>query len=194
MTLAGNRDGAETMRLKLCAALVAAALLAAPAQARPWAHYSNATLGYAIAYPADWKIDMNYVSASLGPDHEIHGTAFHVPASMADGTNLSTDTSLSVESIPGRSCKPAQFVDPAENVHKLHADGRTYIAASSEDAGAGNRYETQLFVVAGSCLAVRYFIHYAAIENFDPGTVKAFDRARLLRTFDAIRATLKLNA
>src|SRR6185437_9066269 len=102
---------------------------------------------------------------------------------------LSTDTSLSVESIPGRSCKPAQFVDPAENVHKRHAAGRTYIAASSEDAGAGNRYETQLFVVAGSCLAVRYFIHYAAIENFDPGTVKAFDRARLLRTFDAIRAT-----
>jgi hypothetical protein len=113
---------------------------------------------------------------------------------MTAGTNLSTDSALSVESIRGGNCTPAQFVDPAENVHTLHADGRTYIAASGSDAGAGNRYETRVFVIADTspCLAVRYFVHYAAIENFDPGTVKAFDEAALLRTFDAIRATLKL--
>ncbi|HJW40001.1 MAG TPA: hypothetical protein VJ476_02095 [Rhizomicrobium sp.] len=182
------------MKQCILSGALAAALAVAPAQARSWAHYSNATLGYTIAYPANWTLDTNYVSASLGPDHEIHGTAFHVPAAMTAGTNLSTDSALSVESIPESNCMPSQFVDPAENVHTVHAGGLTYTAASSSDAGAGNRYETQVFVVADTspCLAMRYFIHYAAIENYDPGTVKAFDKARLLRTFDAIRATLKL--
>jgi hypothetical protein len=183
---------AKPMLLTLAIAGLLTSAAAAPAG---WRHYTNTGLGYTIAYPANWKIDTQYVNGALGPGREIHGVAFTIPESFEPGTNLShNDTALSVESLPGHNCQPAQFVDPAEDVHTLHADGRTYTVASSGDAGAGNRYDTQVFVVDGTspCIAVRYFIHYTAVENFDPGSVKAFDRAKLIAAFDAIRATLKL--
>jgi hypothetical protein len=189
------------MKFKMIAAAIMAAAIAllAPmaASAAPagWPRYGDPKLGFSISYPPQWKLDTHYVSASLGPDHPIYGVAFHIPASVAAGTNLSDYTSISVESIPGTShCKPSQFVDPAENVRKVKADGRTYSAADSEDAGAGQRFETELFVVDGTapCIAVRYFIRSSAFENFDPGSVKRFNRAALIRQFDAIRATLKV--
>ena len=70
----------------------------------------------------------------------------------------------------------------------------TYSAASSTGAAAGNRYEESVYAIAGSnpCTAVRYYIHYAAIENFEPGVVREFDRATLLAAFDTIRASLLL--
>ncbi len=182
-----------TVRALFCLTF-AAALLAGGAQAAQWKRYTDPTLGYSISYPANWTIDPRYVFDALGPGREIKGVAFTIPARLAAGTNLGSDTRLSVESLPGRDCTPAQFVDPAENVRKLGADGRVYSAASSEDAGAGNRYATQVFVLDGTspCLAVRYFIHSSAIENYDPGTVKPFDGAALTAAFDRIRATLKL--
>ncbi|MEI9993990.1 MAG: hypothetical protein WDM91_05320 [Rhizomicrobium sp.] len=183
-----------TQRLGLVLSALLATGLAAQAAPHGWKHYTDAMLGYTIAYPPGWSIDTHYVSAALGPDREIHGVAFTIPAGTAAGTNLGTDSKLSVESLPGSGCQPSQFVDPADDVHRVHADGRIYTAATSEDAGAGNRYETQIFVIDGTspCVAVRYFIHSAAIGNFDPGTVKAFDRAGLLAAFDRIRATLTL--
>jgi len=182
------------IRFRAALCIVAMLAGAAAAQAAAWIRYTEPRLGYTIAYPADWSIDTHYVYDQLGPGREIKGVAFTIPASLTAGTNLGGDTKLSVESLPGKACTPGQFVDPAENLRKVRADGRTYTAASSEDAGAGNRYETQIFVLDGTspCLAVRYFIHYSAIENFDPGTVKAFDRARLIAAFDRIRATLNL--
>ncbi|MEJ0025265.1 MAG: hypothetical protein WDN01_04470 [Rhizomicrobium sp.] len=181
-------------RVLTCLALAALLAGTAAAPAAPTRHFTEPTLGYAIAYPANWTIDTHYVFDALGPGRDIKGVAFQIPASLAAGTNLGGDTRLSVESLPGRDCAPAQFVDPAENVHTLHADGRVYDVATSADAGAGNRYETTVFVLEGTspCLAVRYFIHYSAIENFDPGTVKPFDRATLTAAFDRIRATLTL--
>jgi hypothetical protein len=182
---------------KAILALSTAALAACgPAASAGWRTYSDAALHYSIAYPAGWKPDPNYVSVSLGPDHEIKGVAYVIPQALARGTNLSSDnTEISVESISGRNCTPGQFVEPAENIGTLSADGRTYRTATSGDAGAGNLYETMLFVIEGTspCIAVRYFIHSTNIANYEPGTVRAFDRSKLIKQFDSIRATLKLN-
>ena len=185
------------MRVKtiLLGLAIAGAMTTAEAAPAGWKHYTDVKLGWTIAYPPQWKVDPNYVSASLGPDHEIKGVSFAIPDSVQPGTNLShNDTALSVESLPAKDCKPAQFVDPAENVRTVKADGRTYTAADSGDAGAGNRYETHLFIVNGTspCIAVRYFIHYSAVENFDPGSIKQFNDAKLIALFDSLRATLTL--
>jgi hypothetical protein len=166
------------------------------AQAAPagWKSYGNASPAYTISYPSNWILDTQYSADSPDPDHPATGVAFHIPARMSDGTNLSANnTLLAVETLPGHDCAPSQFVDPAEGVHTLQADGRTYVAATSEDAGAGNFQETSLFVIAGEspCVAVRYLIHSTNIDNYDPGTVKPFDRAALTADFDTIRATLR---
>jgi hypothetical protein len=117
--------------------------------------------GYTIQYPRGWSADSNPGG----------GVTFVIGPHIADGTNLGSDTSLSVEQLPtGTAC----------------------VDATSTDAGAGNRYEERVYAVKGTnpCIAVRYFIHYGVLENYPPGAVKSFDRAGLLAQFDAIRHTL----
>jgi hypothetical protein len=178
--------------------LVAAAMLAgdtATAAPQGWKTYRDPRLDFTIAYPPGWTVNTHHESVSRGPDYPIPGVAFHIPPALAKGTNLSPDqTFIAVENQPGHNCKAAVFLDPVEHEHKLRADGRTYTAASSADAGAGNLYETRIFVLDGTspCLAVRYFVHSTNIHNYDPGAVSAFDAAALTATFDAIRATLVL--
>lgn len=178
------------MRRVLAAALFVATACAAIAGG--WPHYVAPRHTWSIAYPPGAKVDEAYVNETMGPDHTIKGVAFYVPQRFARGTNLHDDSALSVEHLPGINCKPSQFVDPAEDPRIIGADGRRYRTAHGEDAGAGNRYETTIFVVDGTCTAVRYFLHYSAIENYDPGTVTAFDRKAVLARFDRMRASLKL--
>jgi hypothetical protein len=159
-----------------------------------WQHYDDAKLGFSISVPPRWTIDTHYAFDALDPDKPIKGVSFTIPAAMTTGTNLSTETRLSVESLPGKNCKPAQFVDPAENVGTLHANGHVFTTASSQDAGAGNFYETALFIADGTspCLAIRTLIHSTNIGAYDPGTVKKFNEKQLVAIFDAIRATFKI--
>jgi hypothetical protein len=67
-----------------------------------------------------------------------------------------------------------------------------YSFASSTDARAGNRYEEQVWAFPGTnpCFAIRYFIHYMAIENYPKNTVSEFNRDALIDQFDKIRTLL----
>ncbi len=174
--------------------VLAAGLLAsgaADAAAANWGRYTDPKLGFTLQYPPGWVLDTQYTSVS----QNAPGVAFHIPPGFGKGTNLSDDnTLLSVESLPGKTCKAAQFTDSVDSEHSLKADGRTYDVVASGDAGAGNFYDTTVFAIAGSapCIAVRYLVHSTNIGAYDPGTVKAFDAKALTAAFDSIRATLKL--
>ncbi len=125
-------------------------------------NYTNPEMKFSIHVPQNYKIEeLNSI------------TKFTIPLSVATGTNLSTDSYLSVE-------EPAQTSDCK--------------ASSSTDAAAGNRYEVTTYVVPGSnpCLIVRYFIHYGVIQNYPIGAVKEFNKQALMAEFDSIRGTLKL--
>jgi hypothetical protein len=158
--------------------------MAAPALAQDQT-YRDPSLGFSIAYPAGWTVDAHY-ARDLSPP--IHGVAFTVPASFTAGTNLGSDTRLSVEHVAG-PCSASRFLDAAVDEHSVTEDGRTWSVATASDAGAGNRYEETVHAVARgeTCFGIHTFIHYAAIENFDPGTVRAFDRAALGNIFDRMR-------
>ncbi|MGA7712972.1 MAG: hypothetical protein WCA81_13795 [Rhizomicrobium sp.] len=185
--------------LRTCfAAAVCTAIAAAHAAVpRDWRVYRNVTLGYTIAYPEGWSVERNYVYPGFGPDHEIRGVAFHIPHSMARGTNLSVNlTALSVESVSGAGrCEAGRFLSDPQNLHSIVENGTIYSTAESQDAGAGNRYEEIVFALIGSspCLGIRYFIHSTNIGNYDPGVVQEFDRAKLLAEFDRIRHTLAVS-
>jgi hypothetical protein len=102
-------------------------------------------------------------------------------------------TNVSVESREGRGpCDARRFIPDPGDMHDVAEFGRTWSVATQQDAGAGNRYDIKVFVVKDSspCIAVRYFIHSMAFENYEPGSVRRFDRAALTRTFDAVRKTL----
>ena len=155
--------------------------------------YENGTAGFSIRYPDGYTVDPNYKYTQLGEDKAIHGVAFKVASSTAAGTNLSSDSYLSVEEIPQTTaCSASLFIYPGVKAETLSDGGVTYSVASSTDAAVGNRYEEHVYAIPGSnpCIAVRYFIHYAVFENFPPGSVKRFDENALLATFDNMRRTL----
>jgi len=183
------------LAMTACALLPTTLGVSAPAG---WIRYTDPKLGWTIDHPPDVMISSVpvYVEVLSGSDStgdKMDIVSFVVPLRLWNGTNLHNDTTLSV--ISGQSaCAPSQSSDPSTQIQTLKADGRTYTVLIAQDAGAGNRYETREYFIhdTSPCIAVRYFIHSSAIENYDPGTVKAFDEKTLLALFDRIRATLRL--
>lgn len=170
----------------------------APAVAQP-AVQTYATSTFSIAYPAGYTVDASYTYDQVNPKKPISGVKFTIPGAMATGTNLSSDTYISVEQLPrAKNCTGDIYL--AANVRPVTevVASTTYSVATSTGAAAGNRYEESVYAVKGSnpCTAVRYFIHYSAIENYppagEPGAVTAFDRAAVISAFDKIRDSLVL--
>jgi hypothetical protein len=147
--------------------------------------YRANALGFTIAYSPRWTVDAHYTRDASPP---VKGVSFTVPTAFVTGTNLGSDTRLSVEHVAG-ACSAARFLDAAEDQRNVTEDGRTFSVASEDDAGAGNRYEETVYALAKgkTCFAIHTFIHYSAIQNYDPGTVKAFDRGAVTSIFDVMR-------
>jgi len=159
--------------------------------------YSSSTLGIAINYPANYTADENYMYQEMGPGKDIGGVKFTIDPVIAAGTNLSSDSYVSLEELPNATtCVASSFLDSGAGVSTttLTQNGVTYSVASSTGAGAGNRYEETVYAISGSnpCVAVRYYIHYGVLENYPAGSVQAFDEASLKAQFDTIRQSLVL--
>jgi len=157
---------------------------------------------FTLRYPAGYTSDTTYAYQNLsldrGPDSGILGVTFTIPDSLATGTNLSRDSYLSVEYLAGiQNCVASDFLPESADVENVVVtDGDfTYSVAALNDAGVGNRYEEKVYAISGTnpCLAVRYYIHYSAIENYDPGAVTEFDKVALLAEFDSIRRSITLD-
>lgn len=154
---------------------------------------------FTLRYPTGYTVDDSYHYDLLGPDTHIAGVKFTIPDSLATGTNLSKDSYISVEHInDAQNCAANDFVFLPKDTKPqvVEGDEFTYSIASTTDAGAGNRYEEHAYALVGTnpCLAIRYFIHYTAIENYDPGTVTEFNKSALLMEFDKIRMSLTLDS
>lgn len=159
--------------------------------------YSNSEYGFSIRYPENFKVEENYIYGNLGPHKEIYGVKFVIDPNIATSTNLSQDSYVSVEEIPETNlCDASLFLSlpKGQTPVSLDENGTTYSFASTTGAGAGNRYEEQVFVLPGTrpCVAVRYYVHTTAVENYPEGTVSLYNRAALLATFNSIRKTLNL--
>jgi len=157
--------------------------------------YANPLSYYSIAYPKTYSVTQSYMYTGLGPGKEIKGIKFTIPPSMSEGTNLSSDSGISVEEISNpSSCTAERFMLAPQNIRTVNENGIEYSVADQGGAGAGNFYEERVYVVVGSspCVAVRYFIHSTNVGNYEPGTVREFDRAALLQEFDTIRNSLNI--
>ncbi len=163
-----------------------------------WSVFASSSLGYTIKYPTGFTATTSYSYEALGPGKAINGVKFTIPSSAATGTNLSTDSYVSVEQLPTKAanCSAALFLGTqVGSTTQVTDKGVTYSMATGSDAAAGNRYDETVYAIPGSsqCTAVRYFIHYGAIGNYPSGSVREFDEAALTAQFDAIRESLVLN-
>jgi hypothetical protein len=170
--------------------------------------YTSAKYGFSITLPSlasttnsatntdGYTVDPSYAYQNLGPGKDINGVKFTIPASVAKGTNLGSDSYISVEEMPkATSCTAVPFAMDGTKATTVTDNGVTYSKAVTGDAGAGNRYDETIYAIPGSnpCIAVRYYIHYAAFENYPAGAVTQFDEKALVASFDQIRRTLVIN-
>jgi len=154
--------------------------------------YASSTLGFSVKYPEGYTVDEMYVN-QFTDKKVIHGVKFLVPGKFAIGTNLSIDTGIAVESLPrAKSCTGDIYLLADVSSYTMRERGIEYLIATSSGAAAGNLYEEIVYALATSspCTAFRYFIHSGNIGNYEPGAVRAFDRAKLLSDFDTIRWSL----
>jgi hypothetical protein len=176
------------------AAASSAPTIITPSDPAGWTRYKSA--GFSIATPPGWKTNSAYDYSELGPGQDIHGVSFTIPAALAKGTNLSSGSYISVETLPGsKTCAASAFIDSPTAEPSVSENGVTYSVATGSQGAAGNFYEETVYAANGTspCIAVRYFIHSTNIGNYDPGTIKAFDKPALIARLDAIRRTLVLN-
>jgi len=153
-----------------------------------------ATSTFSLVHPADFVVDELYAYQGV-PNKPIPGIKFTIPGAMATGTNLSSDTGLSVESLPrAQICTGDIFILDDVPAIDLTENGVVYSIATTSGAAAGNRYEERVYAFKNSspCTAVRYFIHSTNIGNYATGTVREFNENALIRVFDEIRTSLKL--
>lgn len=160
--------------------------------------YHNGSEGFLLRYPSGYTVNEKYVYG--GPTgKDIHGVSFQVPESQTKGTNLSTDTNISVVQVPAgnKTCSADLFISNpnGQKPKEITESGTTYSYATVSDAAAGNRYDESVYAIPGTnpCVAIRYLIHYANIQNYDPGTVKEFNEQELLSEFNKIRSTVVIN-
>ena len=154
-----------------------------------------ATSSYSIVYPAAFTISTSYIYDQVNPKKPIHGVKFSIPMDVATGTNLSIDSGVAIEQLPhARKCTGDIYLHDNVRANERTDNGVTYSVASSSGAGAGNLYEETVYAITNSvpCTAIRYFIHSTNIGNYSPGTVREFDKASLLSSFDKIRQALVL--
>ena len=175
-------------------ATVLAAPMMSASDIATWKTYTDVTQGFSIKYPSDWTVNTAYTDSVMGPGTERSGVSFTIPKSMTTGTNLGWDTSVAVETnTHATTCTANEFFDP-QSVSKTFdagVNGIAYNFATGSDAGAGNRYETFFATMPGTnpCLGVQLFIHSSNIDNYDPGTVRAFDRTQLLSIYETMLST-----
>ncbi len=143
-------------------------------------YYGN---DFSIRVPREYRIEEGFGADVL----------FYVGTSTTAGTNLAEDTSISVSELArDKTCTADMFIDGKQDLvsREVIDESVTYSFASSTDAAAGNRYEFVAYALPDLCVGIIYKIHYGAIENYPVGAVKEFDKAALLKEFDAIRRTL----
>ena len=146
-----------------------------------WQSYSDTKGGFAISYPIDFPTDENYPS-SPSTDWTIlnDGTAsgvlsftLTIPASFEPQTNFA-DAKLTV-GWSGDSGAVTQCMAPAigggpsgSATSSVILGGMPFTVFHSNDAGAGNYYETTSYrtLRAGRCYAVEYTVHSSQIANY----------------------------
>ena len=158
-----------------------------------------ATSTFSIEYPNTFSVNDAYAYEGV-PNKPISGVKFTVPSTMTTGTNLASDSGVSVEWLPRAStCTGDIYVLQNVKAFDMTVGTTTYSVATTTEGAAGNIYEELVYAIPGSspCTAVRYFIHSSNYQNYfpeegEPAEIKEFDRAALLKTFDSIRNSLVL--
>lgn len=174
----------------LATLLLAATLSSAIAADDPSKLY-NDRHGFSLRVP---------VKASIQTDTQENGQLDMIPTAAVvvtldpanfKGTNLgAASVSVGVSNDPSvvAACSAGQAAQGEKPSGTATLGGTKFTRFTFEDAGAGNRYTSTIYraTSGGNCYELVEFLHWAPIENFSPGAIKEFDRAKIEAELGAI--------
>lgn len=156
--------------------------------------YASSTMKFSVSYSPEFVLEEPYAYTRVSPTKPISGVKFRVPASFTQGTNLASDSGVSVEQLP-RANKCVGDIYLKANVRAVPlAEGTTnFSAATSTETVGADTFEEAVFAITGSspCIAVRYFLHTTSATGTATST-QQFDRAGVIAAFETIRRSLKI--
>ena len=175
--------------------------LSGSATAAPWHNYTDAKRGFSVSYPESWTLnpafdDQGYGYAQGDPTDHITGVLLLAPATLQANTNLRAgETYVLVETLPRTpaACVAADFiVDPPADYRifdEQHGGDRALL--TSGDPGDMSAHEDSVTVLSHApCLAVHEVIGFAPRDGEFGRDERPFNRDKLLKLLDAIRATV----
>jgi hypothetical protein len=182
--------------------LIAACLFLALGQqasaADPTPTYTDPQYGFSLHYPANARIETN--GQGDGQLEMTSTTAVVVTPSLAafGGTNLgeaSVAVGVGTDAATVTACGSGATAQGERTAGDVTIGGIKFARFTFEDAGVGNRYASTVYraVNGGTCYEIVEYLHWAAIENFTPGAVKAFDRAKIDAALHAITRSFTLS-
>lgn len=173
------------------ATLLLAAMLSSALAADDPSKLYNDRHGFSLRVP---------VKASVQTDTQENGQLDMIPTAAVvvtldpanfKGTNLGTaNVSVGVSNDPTvvAACSAGQAAQGEKPGGTATLGGIKFTRFTFEDAGAGNRYTSTIYraTSGGNCYELVEFLHWAPIENFSPGAIKEFDRAKIEAELGAI--------
>ncbi len=154
--------------------------------------FASSTMGFALTYPAEFILDEQFAYTGVSAEKPIYGVKFGVPTSMTQGTNLSSESGVSVEVLPRANNCTGDIYLLANVRARAETEGAvTYSVASSTVTEDGETTEEIVYAYPSSepCIAVRYFLQSSEVDATATGT-RAFDRSATVAAFDAIRRSV----
>lgn len=187
--------------MRLVSSLLATLLVAAalsPATA------ADATKSYKDRHGFSLQIP---VTASVETDTQENGQLDMIPEAAVvvslnpngfKGTNLgdaSVSVGVSKDPTIVAACSAGKAAQGEKPAGSATLGGVKFMRFTFEDAGAGNRYASTVYraTSGGDCYEVVEFLHWAAIENFSPGAIKQFDRAKVEAELHGIARSFSLS-
>ena len=155
--------------------------------------YHNPSSGISLTYPDSFAPAVPvYGNYKTAPEFTLH----LIDSKTYEKTNLgevylfvsSTSDPLVVATCTDSNPNGGEF---EQIVGNQIINGYTFVHSTSNGAGAGNRYDQEIYRMAqgGTCYEVIYFMHSANIGNFPAGEVTEFNRDALIQRFLDVFAT-----
>jgi len=154
--------------------------------------YASSTMGFSLTYPAEFILDAQFAYTGVSAEKPIYGVKFGVPTALTQGTNLSSESGVSVEVLPrANNCTGDIYLLANVRAQAMTEGAVTYSVASASTTENGTTIEETVYAFPSSspCIAVRYFLESSAVDATATGT-RAFDRASVIAAFDEIRRSI----
>ncbi len=167
-----------------------------------WQTYHDAR-GFAVSFPGDWKINPNYYEDDYptgeGAPPRTHALAIVPTGALDPGSTLdSGGVRIMVLPLPPfrADCAARSFIaePPPDFSSAFDADTPDYAHLVGGDPGGWYTYEDYVWRISVKpCVGVHYAFVYHADGSDQAKSERPFDRTRLLKLLDAIRATVALD-